>query len=81
MEQGVPLLLKMENITVSRETIERMLKHLREVHEYSMKCEYHDFNERVPEGKVTYPGAVGRYTSNAEVQMMQLRWMLDGSVL
>ena len=69
----------MENITVSRETIELMLKRLQDVHSYSMKCEYHDFSEPVPDGKITFPGALGRYTGNAELQMMQLRWMLDGT--
>ena len=66
----------METITVSRQTLEYMLERLREVHEYSMKCEVHDFLKPVPDGKVTYPGAVGKYTSTAEMQMILLRQIL-----
>ncbi len=69
----------MDTVSVSRDNILRMIKRLQEARDYSLKCEMHDFNEMVPEGKVTYPGAVGRYTASVEFQIMQLNWLLDGT--
>ena len=62
---------------VSTETIRDLIADMQEGIEYSRKCEIHDFIEPVPDGKVTYPGAVGRLTSKLEMQVIRLNWMLD----
>ena len=71
----------MDTVTVSRENILRMIKRLQESRDYSLNCEVHDFTQPVPEGKVTYPGAVGRFTSTVEFQIMQLNLLLEGTDL
>ena len=67
----------MSTVPVSTETIRDLIADLQEGIEYSRKCEVHDFTTPVPEGKVTYPGCVGKLTSKLEMQIIRLNWMLD----
>ena len=67
----------MDTIKVSRQNILDLIEDMQEGIDYAGKCEVHDFLTPVPEGKVTYPGAVGRLKAKIEMQIMRLNWMLE----
>jgi len=67
----------MDTIKVSRQAILDLIDDLQDGIDYADKCECHDFLTPVPEGKVTYPGAVGRLTSKLNMQVIRLNWILQ----
>ena len=64
-------------VKVSRQNILDLIEDLQEGIDYAHKAECHDFLTPVPEGKITYPGAVGKLTGKLEMQIIRLNWMLE----